>query len=69
MRIKIRLHPGSSQEKVEQLDNVYNTWIKEKAIDGKANLALIKFLRKCFKSKEVRIISGLKSRNKLVEIL
>ena len=47
MKIKVKLHPGSSQEKIEQLEeNHYEVWLKEKPVDGKANKALEKFLKK-----------------------
>lgn len=69
MKLKIKLHPGSSQEKIEKIvEGEYGVWIKEKPIDGKANDFLVKLLRKYFKVKNLKIISGLKSRNKIVEI-
>jgi uncharacterized protein (TIGR00251 family) len=69
MKIKIKLHPSSSQEKIEEIvkDKEYEVWIKEKPIDGKANEELIKVLQKYFK-KSVKIIHGLKYRNKIVEV-
>lgn len=68
MKIKIKLHPNSSQEKINEIekDKSYEVWIKEKPIDGKANEELIKFLKKHFK-KEVRIVSGFNSRIKMIE--
>jgi uncharacterized protein (TIGR00251 family) len=69
MKIKIRLHPNSSREKIAKLDeNNYECWIKEKAVDNKANKYLEKFLKKYF-GKEVVIKSGFTSRNKIIEIL
>lgn len=67
MKIKIKLHPGSSQEKVIERDSFYEVWIKKKPIDGKANKDLEKFLKKYFK-KSVIVVSGFKSRNKVVEV-
>jgi uncharacterized protein (TIGR00251 family) len=69
MRIKIKLHPSSSQEKIEEIekDKTYEVWIKEKPIEGKANEELVKILKKYFK-KQVTIVRGLKSRDKVVEI-
>ena len=69
MKIKIKLHPSSSQEKIEEIvkDKEYEVWIKEKPIDGKANEELVKVLKKYFK-KQVKIVHGLKSREKIVEI-
>jgi uncharacterized protein len=69
MKIKIKIHANSSQEKIEEIvkDKGYEVWIKEKPIDGKANEELIKVLKKYFK-KDIKIVQGLKSRNKIVEI-
>lgn len=68
MKLKIKVHAGSSQEKVEKLDeNLYEVWINEKAIDNKANKYLEKFLKKYF-GKDVEIKSGFNSRNKIVEL-
>lgn len=69
MRIKIKLHPNSSQEKIKEVvkDKEYEVWIGEKPIDGKANEELIKVLKKYFK-KQVTIVHGLKSREKVVEV-
>ena len=58
MRVEIRLHPGSSKEEIKKLkEDKYEVWIKERAIDGKANLFLIKFLKKYFGVK-VKLIKG-----------
>ena len=68
MKIKIKVHPNSSQEKIKNIStNEFEVWLKEKPLGNKANESLIKFLKKYFK-KPVKIISGLKSRNKIVEI-
>jgi uncharacterized protein len=69
MIVKIKLHTNSSQEKIEEVvkDKEYEVWIKEKPIDGKANEELIKVLKKYFK-KDVEIIKGFKSREKVVEV-
>lgn len=69
MIVKIKLHPNSSQEKIQELekDKEYEVWIKEKPIDGKANVYLEKYLKKYFK-KDVQVIHGLKSRNKIAEV-
>ncbi len=99
MKIKVKVHVNSSQEKVEELGEDsrcatfgggnekshpsefrgrsarkikgfprFEIWLKEKAVDGKANLELLKVLKKYF-GKEVKIVKGFKSRRKVVEIL
>ncbi|HOC97032.1 MAG: hypothetical protein BWY36_00752 [Candidatus Diapherotrites archaeon ADurb.Bin253] len=69
MKVKIKLHPNSSQEKIKEVekDKSYEVWIKEKPIDGKANKELIKILKKHFK-KDVKITSGFTSRDKIIEL-
>lgn len=68
MNIKIKLHPNSSHEKIEKLsENYYHVWIKERPFNDKANKGLKKFLKNYFR-KEIKIIKGLKSRDKIVEI-
>jgi hypothetical protein len=70
MKIKIKLHPNSSQEKIQEVEKnkEYEVWIKEKPIEGEANKELIRALKKYFK-KQVEIVSGFSSRKKIVEIL
>ena len=65
MKHKIKVHVNSSQEKIEEKKDFYEVWLKQKAIDGKANLELIKVLKKYF-GKEVRITSGFASKIKVV---
>ena len=48
-------------------NNEYEVWIKEKPLDNKANLELVKILKKHFK-KDVKVKSGFTSRNKIVEM-
>ena len=67
MRIKVKIHPNSSQEKIEKKDEQYEVWLKEKPIDNKANEKLIKILSKHFKRK-VEIVRGLKSKEKVIEV-
>ena len=69
MKIKVKVHANSSQEKINKInDKSYEVWIREKPIEGKANAHLTKMLKKYF-NKEVGIVSGLGSKNKIVEIL
>lgn len=69
MKLKIKLHTNSSQERLKKIkEEEYEIWIKEKAIDNKANIKLIKLLKKYFK-KNVKIKSGFTSRNKIIEIV
>lgn len=62
---KVKVHPNSSNEKITKLNNGYEVWLKEKAIDGKANLKLIKIFKK-YLNKNIKIKSGFNSRNKII---
>lgn len=68
-RFKIIVKPNSRENRIEfdSQRNAYRVSIKAKPEDNKANIELIKFLSKTLK-KKVRIIAGLKSRNKLIEV-
>ena len=71
MKIKIKLHPNSKQEKIVKLtEDSYEVWIKEKPINNKANLYLEKYLKKYFEKgvKGVKVVKGLKSKKKVIEI-
>lgn len=68
MKIRVKVHSGSSQEKIFKIDEFhYEIWIKEKPIDGKANVFVEKFLKKELGFK-CKIVSGLSSKLKVVEI-
>jgi len=67
--MKIKIHPNSSQEKIKEISkDELEVWIKEKAIDGKANEYLIKFLKKEL-GRKFSIKSGFTSRIKVLEEL
>ncbi len=71
MIVKIKLTPNSKVEKIERVSsNELNIKIREKPIEGKANKALIKLLADYFHTSKsrIRIVRGLKSRKKIVEI-
>jgi uncharacterized protein (TIGR00251 family) len=67
-RIKIKVKPHSGEQNIEEKDGVYFVKLKSSATDGKANIELIKFLKKYFKADEVVIKSGFTSREKVVEM-
>ena len=68
MKLKIKVKPNSSQEKIEKIsDKEYLVWLKEKPVNNKVNLILVKILRNYFK-KQVKIKSGFTSRIKVVEL-
>ena len=70
-KLSLTIKPGSSQEKiVENDDGSLVVYLRAKPHDGEANTALIKLLSKHFHvgKTSITIISGAKSRNKIVEI-
>jgi uncharacterized protein (TIGR00251 family) len=69
-KIEIKLHPNSSKEKIEKLSkSKYEIWVKEKPIGNKANIKIVKLLKKFFKAQDVKILSGFTGRKKRVEII
>ena len=70
MIIKVKVRPNSRNQSIEQEEEVYKINLKEKAEEGRANIELIKLLAKHFKisSSNIRIKSGLTSKNKIIEI-
>jgi len=69
MIIKVKVKPNSKiQEVIKVGDKEYKVCLKSQAKEGKANVELVKLLKK-YLNKPVRIKIGLSSRNKLVEVL
>ncbi len=68
MKLKIKVQPNSKKQGIKKLNKKeYEIKIKSEAENNKANIELIKLLSKYFKAK-IKIKSGLKSKNKVVEI-
>ena len=70
-KFKIIVKPNAKENKVECFDkerNAYRISIRAKPQDNKAHIEVIKFLSKKLK-KKVTVISGLKSREKIIEII
>ncbi len=68
-RVKILVKPNSKKTEVLGWDEerkAFRVAVAAPAEDNKANIALVKFLSKLSK-KRVRIVSGLSSREKIVE--
>ena len=69
--IKVKVKPNSKTYRVEQLNKEeFVVFVKEKAEKGKANKAVIRLLADFFgiSSSNIRIIRGVKSREKVIEI-
>jgi len=68
MIIQVRANPDSKAIKIEKLeDKEYSVNLKSSARKGKANSELVKILSNYFGCR-VRIVSGFKSKNKIVEV-
>jgi len=68
MRIEVFVKPKSGKQKVEKVsDYKYRVFLKKEAEDNKANIELLKLLKKYF-GKEVRILKGMRIRSKIIEV-
>ena len=68
MKVLVRVHPNSSSEKIHKKEDCsFEVWLKEKAVDNKANISLMKILKRHF-GKPIKIKTGLASRNKIIEV-
>ena len=71
MKIFVKVKTGAKEEKIEKTgENNYVVFVKERPKKGLANKAVIKILSRYFKvsQKNVEIISGFSSRQKLIKI-
>ncbi len=69
---KVKVFPNSKTQKVvKKTNNDFEVRIKERPIEGKANKAVISALADHFKvaKSQVKIAKGIKSRDKIIEIL
>jgi uncharacterized protein (TIGR00251 family) len=70
MKIQVKVKPNSRTEEISREGNNFIVKVKEPPKEGKANQAVIKLLAQHFgvPQSRVRILSGFKSRNKVVEV-
>ena len=66
MRLPIKVTPNSKKDEIIE-GNPLIVKVREKAENNKANIAIVKLLSKHFNSK-VKIVRGLTSRKKIVEV-
>ena len=67
MIINIKVKPNSKKQEVKKVGENYIVNLKSKPEDNKANIELIKLMKKSL-GKDIKIIKGLKSKNKIVEV-
>ena len=65
MLIKVKVHPRSKKEEVKR-GEVWEVWVMEPPLEGRANEAVIKLLKRYFK--RARLVKGQKSRIKVFEV-
>ena len=71
MRLRIKVKPYSSVDKVQQLaDGSFVVYVKAPPAEGKANEKVVEILAQYFKrpKRNVKIRSGLTARHKIVEV-
>jgi len=71
MILQIKVIPNAKHIDIKKEGNIYKIHLAAPAIEGKANKLLIEFLAETYNVKKNRIVikQGIKSRNKLVEII
>jgi uncharacterized protein (TIGR00251 family) len=70
MKIQVKVKPRSKTEELSREGDSFIVKVKEPPKEGKANQAVIKLLAEHFgvPQSQVRILSGFKSKNKVVEV-
>jgi len=69
--MKFIVKPNKKETKIINFDedkHAYIIEVKGKPINNEVNLELIKFLSKKYKTTDIKIIKGLKSREKVIDI-
>jgi len=68
MRLSVIVKPNSGKQEIEKIsENEFRVYLKSLPENGKANLELIRLLKRKFGN--CRIVSGKSSRKKVVEVL
>ena len=71
MKLTVIVHPNSKEEKFVEKNKEKHLYLRESAIENKANKAAIKALAKFLKIKknQIFLLKGAKSKEKTFEIL
>ena len=67
MRMEIKVVPNAGINEVSEKEGTLTVKVKAPAKGNRANIAVMKLLRKHF-GKDVRIVSGLTGKRKIVEV-
>ncbi len=68
MKYKLKVKANAKEDKIEFDGILYKVSIKEKPLEGKANQAIVKLFKKKL-GKQIRITKGLRSSDKVIEII
>jgi hypothetical protein len=70
VKVQVKVKPNSKTEELSQDGDSFVVKVKEPPKEGRANQAVIKLLAQHFgvPQSQIRIISGFKSRNKVIEV-
>jgi len=70
MKIQVKVKPSSKTEELSREGHSFIVKVKEPPKEGKANQAVIRLLAEHFgvPQSQVRILSGFRSRNKVIEV-
>ena len=71
MKLQVKVIPGAKKKLWKEEGSIIKVYLTAPALEGRANDALIDFLAEHFgiKRSTIEIVKGLKSRNKVVNIL
>ncbi len=72
MKLKVKVSTNSKRNKIEQLDQKnYKVWLTQRPFKNKANQQLVQCLAEYFQTPKaaVKILKGVRSKNKLIQIL
>lgn len=71
MKLEVKVFPKSKKEELIEEGGALKAYIKAAPEEGKANKALVELIAREYKVKKsgVKIIKGLTSRNKVVEVI
>ena len=72
MKIGVKVVPGAKVTQIQpSIGEDLKVWVQGQPKEGEANLCVIELLAKHFnvKKSQIRIVSGYKSRNKIIEII
>lgn len=72
MKLFLKVKPGAKQEKLEKTSpDSFTVWVKEPAKENKANFAVLEAIARYFGVGlgRVRFVSGVHSKEKVVEVM